>query len=196
MSAVSMDFGYTLPKSHLKLTQRGRTVFTALAAIPVVIAAFLFAINGEAATASLESSVQPGVEYTYVTIAAGQSLWAIAEDVAEEAAEFETLLDLFEEDLDVPAPPVEVAYGARAPCHVVGDEYHDPPLAVYFHPCLHAPKSHPLVLSLQRDDLILDDILMALGVMPLHHPKVMLSLARVTHQTSRASRSNRCSKST
>jgi hypothetical protein len=85
MSAASMDFGYTMPKSHLRLTQRGRTVLTTLAALPLVIAAFLFALNGGAASASLETSVQPGVEYTYVTIAAGESLWAIAEDIAPTA---------------------------------------------------------------------------------------------------------------
>jgi hypothetical protein len=82
MTAAVMDFGYTAPKSHLRLTPRGRAVFTTLAAAPLVIAAFLFALNGGAASASLESSVQPGVEYTYVTVTAGQSLWAIAQDIA------------------------------------------------------------------------------------------------------------------
>lgn len=96
MSAVSMDFGYTIPKPHLKLTKRGRTVFTTLAAIPVVIAAFLFAINGGGAQASLESGVQPGVEYTYVTVAAGQSLWAIAEDVAPGADPRDVVTDILE----------------------------------------------------------------------------------------------------
>jgi len=96
MSAVSMDFGYSLPKSHLRLTKRGRTVFTTLAALPLVIAAFVYALNGGAASASLESTVQPGVEYTYVTIAAGESLWAIAEDIAPTADPRDVVNDILE----------------------------------------------------------------------------------------------------
>jgi hypothetical protein len=96
MSAMSMDFGYTIPKTHLRLTKRGRAVFTTLAALPLVVAAFLFALNGGAASASLESSVQPGVEYTYVTIAAGESLWAIAEDIAPTVDPREVVNDILE----------------------------------------------------------------------------------------------------
>jgi len=96
MSAVSMDFGYSLPKSHLRLTKRGRTVFTTLAALPLVIAAFVYALNGGAASASLESTVQPGVEYTYVTIAAGESLWAIAEHIAPTADPRDVVNDILE----------------------------------------------------------------------------------------------------
>jgi hypothetical protein len=94
MSATSMDFGYTVPQPHLRLTKRGRAVFTTLAAVPLVIAAFLFALNGGAASASLESSVQPGVEYVYVTISAGESLWAIAEDVAPAADPRDVISDI------------------------------------------------------------------------------------------------------
>ena len=95
MTAVGMDFGYA-PKSHLRLTKRGRAVFTTLAAIPVVIGAFLFAINGGGAQASLESSVQPGVEYTYVVITAGESLWSIAQDVAPTADPRDVVSDILE----------------------------------------------------------------------------------------------------
>ena len=96
MSAMSMDFGYTVPKPHLKLTKRGRAVFTTLAALPLVVAAFAFALNGGGAQASLESSVQPGVEYTYVTIAAGESLWAIAGDIAPTADPRDVVNDILE----------------------------------------------------------------------------------------------------
>jgi len=73
MTAVSMSgFGYTTPRSHLKLTKRGRAVFTTLAAVPLVIAAFIFALNGGGASATFETA-QPGVEYTYVSVVAGQS---------------------------------------------------------------------------------------------------------------------------
>lgn len=95
MTAVGMDFGYA-PTSHLRLTKRGRAVFTTLAALPLVIAAFVFAINGGGAQASLESTVQPGVEYTYVTIAPGQSLWSIAEEVAPTADPRDVVNDILE----------------------------------------------------------------------------------------------------
>jgi len=101
MSAMSMDFGYSAPRavqpqSHLKLTKRGRTVLTTLAALPLVIAAFVFALNGGAASASLESTAQPGVEYTYVTISAGQSLWSLAEEIAPTADPRDVVNDILE----------------------------------------------------------------------------------------------------
>lgn len=84
--------------------------------------------------------------------------------MSEETAELEALLDLFEVHLDVPAEAIEIAHGTRAPFRVVGDENHHPPLPIHFHTRLDAPQLHPFVLSLQRDDLILDDVLIALGV--------------------------------
>ncbi len=93
MTGMTMDFGYTAPKSHLRLTKRGRAVFTTLAAIPLVIGAFLFAINGGGAQASLETA-QPGVEYTYVTVAAGESLWGIAGDIAPTADPRDVVSDI------------------------------------------------------------------------------------------------------
>lgn len=64
---------------RLRLTRRGRRLFTGLAAAPFVIGAFVFAINGGGATASLEGSDVP---FEYVTVQSGQSLWEIAETVA------------------------------------------------------------------------------------------------------------------
>ena len=96
MSAMSMDFGYTIPKSHLKLTKRGRAVLTTLAALPLVVAAFLYALNGGSASASLESEVQPGVEYTYVTVSSGQSLWGLAEEIAPTADPRDVVNDILE----------------------------------------------------------------------------------------------------
>ena len=64
---------------RLRLTQRGRAVLTFLAATPLVIVAFVFAINGGGATASLEGS---NVPFEYVTVEAGQSMWQLAEELA------------------------------------------------------------------------------------------------------------------
>jgi len=65
---------------RLRLTRRGRVVFTSLAAVPVVIAAMVFALNGGGAVAtdgagSLET----------VTVSAGQTMWDLAEEVAPTA---------------------------------------------------------------------------------------------------------------
>lgn len=74
--------GYVPTAPRLRLTQRGRAVLTFLAATPLVIAAFLFAINGGGATASLEGS---NVQFEYVTVEAGQTMWQVAEEVAPQS---------------------------------------------------------------------------------------------------------------
>ena len=102
MSAVGMDFGFDIARpvlrsapaqARLKLTKRGRAVFTTLAAIPLVIAAVLFGLNGGGAEATLETA-QPGVDYQYVTIEAGESLWAIAGEIAPSADPRDVISDI------------------------------------------------------------------------------------------------------
>lgn len=94
MSAVTIGgYGYSTPKSHLRLTTRGRAVFTALAAMPLVIAALFFALNGGGASATLETA-QPGVEYAYVSVVAGESLWAIAGEIAPTADPRDVVIDI------------------------------------------------------------------------------------------------------
>jgi len=93
MTAVGMDFGYSRPTTHLRLTARGRAVFTTLAAIPVVIAAALFALNGGGANAVQDVAV-PGGSYEYVTVEAGESLWALATDIAPEADPRDVISDI------------------------------------------------------------------------------------------------------
>ena len=91
MTAVGMDLGYSMPK--LRLTPRGRAVFTTLAAIPLVIAAAMFALNGGGAVATQDVS-QPGVTYEYVTVEAGESLWALATDIAPTADPRDVVSDI------------------------------------------------------------------------------------------------------
>ena len=79
------------PAPRLRLTQRGRAVLTILAATPLVIAAFLFAINGGGATASLEGSSEA---LEYVTVEPGQSLWQLAEDLAPQSDPREVIAKL------------------------------------------------------------------------------------------------------
>lgn len=69
--------------ARLRLTRRGRVVLTTIAAIPLVVAAVLFAVNGGGAVASGQGGDDSS--FTHVTVSSGQSLWQIAERVAPSA---------------------------------------------------------------------------------------------------------------
>jgi LysM repeat protein len=67
------------PTGKLHLTTRGRRVIVALIVIPIILAAFFAALNGGQAGAA---DVSISDSSTYVTVGAGESLWAIAERIA------------------------------------------------------------------------------------------------------------------
>ncbi|KGJ79023.1 hypothetical protein GY21_06435 [Cryobacterium roopkundense] len=77
----------TLTTTKLRLTRRGRGVIMALVAAPVVAAAIVLALNGGGAfaagagpaTGPLQTEL---VSFTYVTVAAGESLWDVAQNIA------------------------------------------------------------------------------------------------------------------
>jgi len=66
-------------RPRLHLTKRGRGVFTALAATPLVVVALVVALNGGMATASLEGA---DATFQYVTVNSGETLWQLAETIA------------------------------------------------------------------------------------------------------------------
>jgi hypothetical protein len=78
-------------RTHLRLTRRGRVVLTSLAAIPLVIGALVFALNGGGAAASGDRA---HVQFQYVTVESGQSLWSIAEKVAPSADPRDVIADI------------------------------------------------------------------------------------------------------
>ena len=80
-----------VPATHLRLTRRGRAVITTLAAVPLVIGAFLFAINGGGAVATGSSE---HTQFSYVTVHSGQSLWSIAEKIAPSADPRDVIADI------------------------------------------------------------------------------------------------------
>ena len=98
-TSFGADFGGTgftaeRPRSatpRLRLTKRGRGVLMTVAATPLVIGAFLFALNGTPATASLEGSSEG---FTYLTVESGQSLWQLAEDLAPAADPRDTIAEI------------------------------------------------------------------------------------------------------
>lgn len=79
MTAVSYSPAPALPR--LRLTRRGRAVFTTLAALPFVVAAMLVGLNGGGAAAT---GTSPDATFEWVTVSSGESLWDLAADVAPE----------------------------------------------------------------------------------------------------------------
>src|SRR5690554_3296989 len=77
MSDTATVQATTVPQPQLRLTRRGRAVFTTLAAAPLVFAALAFALNGGMATATDGAGSSE-----YVTVLSDQSLWQLAGEVA------------------------------------------------------------------------------------------------------------------
>ncbi len=94
-SAAGSSVGVARPtlvvRSRLHLTGRGRAVFTALAAVPIVAVALVLALNGGVAVASGPAA---DVSFEYVTIKSGQSLWQLAESIAPEADPRDVISDI------------------------------------------------------------------------------------------------------
>lgn len=67
--------------TRLRLTTRGRRLLALLAALPAVIALAIAIVGGGSALASRDEGAATG-SFTTVTVAAGESLWSIAEQVA------------------------------------------------------------------------------------------------------------------
>ncbi|GAA1512885.1 hypothetical protein BJ978_002267 [Agromyces terreus] len=66
--------------SRLRLTRRGRVVLTALAAVPITVFALSLVLGSGGAAAEMDSPSNVGL--SYLTVADGESLWAIAESIA------------------------------------------------------------------------------------------------------------------
>jgi len=75
---------------RLRLTKRGRVVFTSLAAVPVVAGVMLLALNGGGATATSSS----GADLEEITVQAGESLWSLAEDIAPDVDPRDVVSDI------------------------------------------------------------------------------------------------------
>jgi len=78
MTAISIS----APRAtRLRLTTRGRRILASLAALPAIAALSIAVISGGSALASRDAGV-PTESFTTLTVAAGESLWSIAEQVA------------------------------------------------------------------------------------------------------------------
>ena len=72
-------------RTRLRLTRRGRIVFTTLAAIPLLIVVALAVLNGGQASAGDSSAGGARTHFETVTIQPGETLWQLAEDTAPNA---------------------------------------------------------------------------------------------------------------
>ena len=87
---TTIAFG-TAPVPRLRLTTRGRRVFGTLAVIPVIALAILVGPNVLGAQAT---STSGSTDFTYVSVAPGQSLWQLAAEVAPQADTREVVADI------------------------------------------------------------------------------------------------------
>lgn len=70
--------------TRLRMTERGRRVLVALAALPLIVGiAFAFMSGGSAVASS--DTVSTPVTFETVKVAEGDTLWSIAQDVAPDA---------------------------------------------------------------------------------------------------------------
>jgi LysM repeat protein len=81
------------PRSRLRLTRRGRVVFTTLGALPLVVWALVTILGsgGAAADAGAELGART---FEYVTVHQGDSLWAIAESIAPQGDPREVISEI------------------------------------------------------------------------------------------------------
>ncbi|MDJ0339555.1 LysM peptidoglycan-binding domain-containing protein [Cryobacterium sp. PH31-O1] len=102
------------PVTRLRLTRRGRAVLTTLAAVPLVLGAVGFAINGGAAGASDSATGVDLMSYTtdsgivatlaysptdvgsarFITVEPGQTLWDLAEEISPSADPRDVVADI------------------------------------------------------------------------------------------------------
>lgn len=76
---------------RIRLTRRGRVVFTSLAAAPLIVVAAWLGVNALPAVATSSSS---SVVFEYATIESGQSLWQLASSIAPEADPRDVIADV------------------------------------------------------------------------------------------------------
>ncbi len=76
---------------RLRLTRRGRAVFTTLAATPFAVVALVLALNGGVAAATADLSAGT---FDYVMVEPGQSLWEVAQSIAPNADPRDVIADI------------------------------------------------------------------------------------------------------
>lgn len=80
------------PRTRLRLTRRGRAVFTALAAVPIAIVASVSVLG--AGVAAADGGQSPVAPLEVVTVGHGDTLWELAESIAPDEDPREVIADI------------------------------------------------------------------------------------------------------
>ncbi|MDF2442719.1 MAG: hypothetical protein JWR01_922 [Subtercola sp.] len=80
------------PRLRLRLTRRGRLVVTTIATLPLLAALTAFAILGGGP--AIATAQQAPVDFSYVTVQSGQSLWSVASQLDSSADTRDVIADL------------------------------------------------------------------------------------------------------
>ena len=81
--------------SRLRITRRGRLVLTSLVVGPLVVAGVIGGVvAGVNATSAIATSSSSTVEFDYLTINAGDSLWQVAERIAPASDPRDVIADI------------------------------------------------------------------------------------------------------
>ncbi|PCN48310.1 hypothetical protein Csp2054_07785 [Curtobacterium sp. 'Ferrero'] len=71
-------------RTRLRLTRRGRVVFTTLAALPILLVVAIAVLNGGGAAAG-DAAGTGSTRFETVTIQPGETLWQLAEETAPDS---------------------------------------------------------------------------------------------------------------
>ena len=89
------DLAPAATRTRLRLTRRGRMVFTALAALPIAIGVLLGSLASGGAVAGIDDGTGPAV-FDTVVVGAGDTLWGIAESLAPTADPREVIHEIMQ----------------------------------------------------------------------------------------------------
>jgi len=79
------------PRPHLHITRRGRLVLTTSVVLAVLATVLGFVLTGGGAVAT---STPGNVHFQHVTVAAGETMWQVAESVAPDADPRDVIADV------------------------------------------------------------------------------------------------------
>lgn len=91
MSAIAFGATAAAPRSHLRLTTRGRVVIGMLVAVPLLAASLVFGLGTTGASAGDQTTADT---YSYVNVAPGETLWQLAQQLAPNADPRDVIADI------------------------------------------------------------------------------------------------------
>lgn len=100
----------------LRITARGQAVLIALVAVVAAVIAMSFLLGVTGAQASAESSTN---DFTYVSVASGQSLWQLATLIAPESDPRDVIAEIVQLN-SLPSADVEVGQRLAIPERYAG----------------------------------------------------------------------------